>query len=121
MRRRLTMILAGLAALTALALGGAAIANATGVVGDDEGQKLSSSEADRAGAAALRATGGGTVQETERDNEQGATFEVEVKKADGSVVDVRLDSSYRVVGVDGDKETNDDDSGGNEQEDADDN
>jgi hypothetical protein len=117
MRRRLTMILAGLAALTALALGGAAIANATGAVGDDEGQQLSSSEAERAGAAALRATGGGTVQETERDNEKGATFEVEVRKPDGSVVDVRLDSSYRVVGVDGDTESNDD-KGGGEQEDA---
>lgn len=119
MRRRLTMILAGLAALTALALGGAAIANATGVVGDDEGQQLSSSEAERAGAAALRATGGGTVQETERDDEKGATFEIEVKKPDGSVVDVRLDSSYRVVAVDGDEEN--DDGGGSEQEDAGDN
>ncbi len=109
MRRRLTMILAGLAALTALALGGAAIANATGVVADDEGpeQQLSFSEADRAGAAALRATGGGTVQETERDDEKGATFEVEVRKPDGSVVDVRLDSSYRVVSVDGDTEHED--------------
>jgi hypothetical protein len=112
MRRRLTMILAGLAALAAFALGGAAIANATGVVGEDEGQQLSSSEVDRAGAAALRATGGGTVQESERDNEKGATFEVEVRKPDGSVVDVRLDSSYRVVAVDGDTQSNDDDAGG---------
>lgn len=109
MRRRLTMILAGLAALAALALGGAAIANATGV-GDDEAQ-LSSSEAARAGAAALRATGGGTVQESERDNEHGATYEVEVRKPDGSVVDVRLDSSYRVIAVDGDQESNDDNDG----------
>jgi uncharacterized membrane protein YkoI len=119
MRRRLTMILAGLAALAALALGGAAIANATGVVGDDEGQQLSSSEAARAGAAALRATGGGTVQASERDNEKGATFEVEVRKPDGSVVDVRLDSSYGVVAVDGDTESNDDNGG--QREDAGDN
>ena len=116
MRRRLTMILAGLAALAALALGGAAIANATGVVGDDEGQQLSSSEAARAGAAALRATRGGTVQASERDNEKGATFEVEVRKLDGTVVDVRLDSSYRVVAVDDDQETNDENGG--QQEDA---
>ena len=116
MRRRLTMILAGLAALAALALGGAAIANATGVVGDDEGPKLSSSEAAHAGAAALRATGGGTVQASERDDEKGATFEVEVRKLDGSVLDVRLDSSYRVVAVDDDQETNDDNGG--QQEDA---
>jgi uncharacterized membrane protein YkoI len=113
------MILAGLAALAALALGGAAIANATGVVGDDEGQQLSSSEAARAGAAALRATGGGTVQASERDNEKGATFEVEVRKPDGSVVDVRLDSSYGVVAVDGDTESNDDNGG--QREDAGDN
>jgi hypothetical protein len=110
MRRRLTMILAGLAAL---ALGGAAIAGATGIAGgDDEGPPLSSSEAARAEAAALRATGGGTVQASERDNEKGATFEVEVRKRDGSVVDVRLDSSYGVVAVDGDQETNDQDDAG---------
>jgi uncharacterized membrane protein YkoI len=114
MRRRLTLILAGLAALAALALGGAAIANATGVVGDEEGQKLSSSEAARAGAAALRATGGGTIEESERESEDGATFEVEVRKPDGSVVEVQLDSSYRVLGVSGDEESND----GDEQEDA---
>jgi hypothetical protein len=112
MRRRLTMILAGLAALAALALGGAAIANATGVVGDDEGQKLSSSEAARAEAAALRAAGGGTVQESER---EGTSYEVEVRKADGSIVEVQLDSSYRIIGVDGDEETDDD---GGEQDDA---
>ncbi|MBA3384728.1 MAG: hypothetical protein H0T20_08755, partial [Actinobacteria bacterium] len=82
-------------------------ANTTGVVGDDE-PRLSGSEAARAGAAALRATGGGTVQDSERDNEDGATYEVEVRKPDGSVVDVRLDSSYRVVRVEGDKESNDD-------------
>lgn len=109
MRRRFTKILAGLAALAALALGGAAIANATGVTGDDDGPALSSPEAARAGAAALKATGGGTVQATERDNEKGATFEVEVRKPDGSVVDVRLDSSYGVIAVDGDEETDDDD------------
>jgi hypothetical protein len=32
---------------------------------------------------------------------------VEVKKPDGAVVDVRLDSSYNVVKVDGDAETAD--------------
>lgn len=112
MRRRLTMILAGLAALAALALGGAAIANATGLVGDDE-EQLSGSEADRAGAAALRATGGGSVLESER--EDGA-IEVEVRKPDGTVVEVQLDSSYRVVGV-GDEESNEDDDG-SERDDA---
>ena len=114
MRRRFTKILAGLAALAAFALGGAAIANATGVTGDDDGPALSSSEAARAGAAALKATGGGTVQGSERDSEKGATFEVEVRKPDGSVVDVRLDSNYGVIAVDDDQETNDDDGGQND-------
>ena len=123
MKRRLTMILAGLAALTALALGGSAIANATGVVGDD-GEQLSSSEADRAGAAALRSTGGGKVLESER---EGEAIEVEVRKPDGTVVEVQLDSSYRVLGVGGDEESNEDedddgdDGDSGEQEDAGDN
>ncbi|MDX6423618.1 MAG: hypothetical protein QOI67_1089 [Gaiellaceae bacterium] len=117
MRNRLTKILAGLAALTALALGGSAIAGATSGGGSSDGEneaQLSSSDAAKAGAAALRATGGGTVQASERDNEKGATFEVEVRKPDGSVVDVRLDSSYGVIAVDDDSETNDDNGGQNE-------
>jgi hypothetical protein len=107
MKRR-TKIAAGLVAIAALALGGAAIANAT-----QSGGKLTQGEAAKASAAALRATGGGKVQAYERDNENGATFEVEVRKTDGSVVDVRLDASYNVVVVDGDQESNDD-GGGNE-------
>ena len=47
----------------------------------------------QAGDAALKATGGGTLGQIERDGEKGATYEVEVNKADGSQVDVRLDAS----------------------------
>jgi uncharacterized membrane protein YkoI len=107
MTRRTTKIAAGLAALAALALGGAAIANAT----QGGGAKLTQSEAAKASAAALRATGGGTVQAYERDSEDGATFEVEVRKPDGSVVDVRLTAAYDVVVVEGDQESNDEDTG----------
>lgn len=111
MRTRLTKILAGLAALTALALGGAAIAGATQGGSGGAESKLTGSEADRAGAAALKATGGGTVQAVERDSEKGATYEVEVRKPDGSTVDVRLDGSYAVVTVDQDDESEADDRG----------
>ncbi|HET9675411.1 MAG TPA: hypothetical protein VFP31_11535 [Gaiellaceae bacterium] len=107
MKRGTTKIAAGLAAIAALALGGAAIANAT--QGGDG--KLTQGEAAKASAAALRATGGGKVQASERDSENGATFEVEVRKSDGSVVDVRLDASYNVVVIDGDQESNDDGGG----------
>ena len=58
-------------------------------------------------AAALRATGGGTVNETERDGENGATYEVEVTRPDGSTVDVRLDAGFGVVAIEGDSETED--------------
>jgi uncharacterized membrane protein YkoI len=109
MRRRVILIGAGVATLAALALGGAAIANAT--MGDD-GEALTGATLERASAAALKATGGGRVTETEHDSEKGATFEVEVTKPDGSQVDVRLDGSFNVVAVDGDgEESGDSDSG----------
>ena len=107
MNSRRKRIAAGAVVLAALALGGAAIAGAGGVFDDEtplQGQELA-----RASAAALAATGGGTVNATERDGEKGATFEVEVTKPDGSTVDVRLDASYRVVAIDSDSEQPDDD------------
>jgi uncharacterized membrane protein YkoI len=99
MRRRMTLIVVGVVAIVGLALGGAAIANAT--QGDD-GAKLTGSTLERASAAALNATGGGKVNETEYDSEKGATYEVEVRKPDGSQVDVRLDGSFKVIAIDGD-------------------
>ena len=90
----------GVAALAALALGGAALAGATGG-GDDS---LSGDIASRAKAAALQATDGGKVSEMERDGEKGATYEVEVTKPDGSQVDVRLDERFGVVAIDSDEE-----------------
>lgn len=101
MRRRVTLIAAGVVAVTGLALGGAAIANATQ---SDDGAKLSGSTLQRASVAALKATGGGRVSGSEPDNEKGATYEVEVTKPDGSQVDVRLDSSFKVIVVDDDHE-----------------
>ena len=97
------------ASVAALALGGAAVAGAGGVF-DDEAP-LEGSELAKASAAALKATGGGTVNETERDSERGATFEVEVTKPDGSTVDVRLDAAYGVVAIEADSEQADDGDG----------
>lgn len=109
MRRRVTLIGAGVAALAALALGGAAIANAT--MGDD-GEALTGTTLERASAAALKAAGGGRVTETEHDSEGGATYEVEVTKPDGSEVEVLLDDSFNVVSAEVDREeSGDSDSG----------
>jgi uncharacterized membrane protein YkoI len=93
----------GAAAVAALGLGGAAIAGASGdgrEAGD--GAALSGVTLTRASDAALAATGGGKVGETEADGEKGATYEVEVTKADGSQVDVRLDDRFEVIAIDAD-------------------
>jgi len=73
--------------------------------GDDTSdQKLTGSTLDRASKAALAKTGGGKVTGAERDTEHGGTYEIEVTKADGSQVDVRLDSQLKVVMVEPDHE-----------------
>ena len=48
--------------------------------------------------------GGGSTanSQVERDNENGATWEVEVTK-NGKTVDVRLDAAYNVIVVEGDQ------------------
>lgn len=101
MRRRITLIAAGVVVVVALALGGAAIANAT--MGDD-GAPLTGTTLERASAAALKAAGGGRVTETEHDSEGGGIYEVEVTKPDGSEVEVRLDASFNVVSSENDGE-----------------
>ena len=107
MKKRLIMIVTAIAAGAALVLGGVAIAGSQGVgpLGDDEAS-LSGPAADRAKAAALEITGGGSANAVERDSEHGATYEVEVTKSDGKTVDVYLDASYNLVSVDGDSEEN---------------
>jgi hypothetical protein len=107
MKRRPIVIVAAIAGVAALALGGVAIAGAQGVgpFGDDEAQ-LSGPSADRAKAAALEITGGGKANAVERDSEKGATYEVEVTKPNGKTVDVYLDASYSLVSVEGDSEEN---------------
>jgi uncharacterized membrane protein YkoI len=89
------------AAIAALAIGGAAIAGAAG--GDDDGTEkpIRGSALDRASAAALDHTGGGRVTGTEAGDEEGA-YEVEVTRADGSQVDVHLDSGFNVIGDEAD-------------------
>jgi uncharacterized membrane protein YkoI len=99
-------IAAGMLVAAALALGGAAIARATGAFDDGDAQ-LTGPQAGRATAAALRFTGGGRVNAVERDSEDGATYEVEVTRKDGSTVDVRLDERFGLVKIEGDSEAGD--------------
>jgi uncharacterized membrane protein YkoI len=104
MKDKLKGIAIALAAVAVLAVGGTAIAGAASG-GDDDGsdKPITGQALDRAKAAALDATGGGKVTETEAGDEEGA-YEVEVTRADGSQVDVHLDKSFHVLGKSSDSE-----------------
>ena len=102
---------AGAAIAIAVTVGGSGIAVATG--GDDD-QPLTGSALERASAAALAHTGGGTVTETEI-GDDGAAYGVEVRLDDGRQVEVNLDEDFNVIG-----QEDDDDGPGDQDEDDDD-
>ena len=99
MRRTTGVTVAAAAVLVSVGLAGAALAS-----GDDGASGVTGKQADAAVAAALKVTGGGHANSVERDSENGATWEVEVTKPDGSTVDVRLGADYSLVVVEGDSE-----------------
>ena len=104
--KRKYLVLGG--TILAISAGGVGVAAATGGIGGDDGDAtVSGPAADKATAAALEITHGGTANSVERDSENGATWEVEVTKPDGNTVDVRLDESYGLVVVEGDSEQGD--------------
>jgi hypothetical protein len=90
-------------AILVLAAGGAGAAIAIGNGQEDE-SGAHGPGADQAKAAALALIPGGHANAVERDSENGATWEVEVRKPDGSSVDVRLDQNYRLVVAEADGE-----------------
>jgi hypothetical protein len=101
MNRNRTLLAIGVA-FAAVAVGGGAYAYAGG--GDDDGEGTATGPgADRARQAAVAHLGGGTANEVERGDEEGA-WEVEVTKSNGETVDVHLDTSYKVLSVEGDSE-----------------
>jgi hypothetical protein len=63
---------------------------------DGNGTPVAGSELDRASAAALKATGGGTVTGSELRDEEGY-YEIEVARPDGTQVDVHLDQNLNVI------------------------
>jgi hypothetical protein len=98
----------------ALAAGGAGAAVAVGGGHEDEGGAHGPG-ANKAKKAALAIYPGGHANAVERDSEDGATWEVEVRKPDGGTVDVRLDQNYQLVVAETDSEDHggDQDQGGN--------
>ncbi len=96
-----TLVIAGAVAML-LAFGGAGIAYANG---GDSGEQVTGPDAQKAKSAAIAAVGGGTVTEVEREDDGSAGgFEVEVKRDDGSQVEVHLDGDYKVVGQQADED-----------------
>lgn len=102
--RRVVVVGAAVAVLAA----GAGIAY--GVSGDDD-EQVTGSGADRAKSAAVEAVGGGIAVSVEQGDEGNVAYEVEVKREDGSLVEVALDDRYRPLGSEAD-----DDSGAEDEE-----
>jgi len=111
-------VLFGVVALAALAFGGAAVAGAAssnsttttttaaqapgafpahGTAAHEDAEKpVTGSAASKAQAAAVKSVGSGTAGSVTTDS-HGDGYEVTVTKADGSTVEVHLDSSFNVV------------------------
>ncbi len=102
MRKRAGLAIGAIVATAAL--GGGAVAYAAG---GDSDRNVTGARADRAIEAGLDATNGGTANSVELDGENGATWEVEVTRTDGSTVDVRLDQNYSLIVIEGDGESTD--------------
>jgi hypothetical protein len=102
MTRSRKLLMTG-AAVLALGVGGAGIAQAVG--GDDE--QATGPEAERAKQAAVESAGGGSAVGVERENEGRSSWEVEVRRPNGGQVEVDLSREFERVGV----ESDDDDRG----------
>lgn len=101
-KKQKAAIVVGTVGLVAAGGTGAAIA----VGGDDDAsdRPIEGDALRQAERAALAETGGGTVTETEVDDEE-SYYEVEVILEDGSQVDVQLDRDFQVVGSEADDES----------------
>jgi hypothetical protein len=105
-----TLVVAAAVAML-VALGGAGVAYANS--GSEE--HLTGPDAQKAKSAAIAAVGGGTVTEVERDDGDGSgAYEVEVKREDGSQVEVHLDGDLKVVGQEADEDGPNDQDGPND-------
>lgn len=105
MKRRTKMTI-GAVAIVALSAAGTGVALSAD---DDDGAEvpITGPALEQATEAALEATGGGVVVETEQGDEE-SFYEVEVRKPDGTSVDVQLDEDFQLVEITGDDDSVDD-------------
>jgi uncharacterized membrane protein YkoI len=103
MKNRVKKLVVGVAALAALALGGATVASAVSN-GNGDAQRsdetaLAGDTATKVKEAALAKTGGGTVERVETDADGHAAYEAHVLKPDGTRVTVYVNKQFEVVGT----------------------
>jgi uncharacterized membrane protein YkoI len=106
MRHKFKGVLIAMTMMAVLAVGGTAIAGATGGDEDATERPITGTALEQAKTVALNHTRSGRVTDTEVGDEQ-SYYEVEVTRPDGSEVDVQLDRDFTVVG----QEADDKDSG----------
>jgi uncharacterized membrane protein YkoI len=92
------------AAVAAAALGGASVAAASVNPFDDDTtgnggtqQPLNQTDRDKAVDAAMAKVGPGQVTEVERGDDAGSSYEVEIRKSDGSEVEVNIGPDFQVL------------------------
>lgn len=95
------VVIPAVVAVAALGIGGVAWAASADT-------DLRGNDRDRVGNAASEAVGGGTVTDVERSDDLGEAYEVEIRKNDGTEVDVSLDDQLNVIGQDADDVDDDD-------------
>jgi hypothetical protein len=104
-------VIAGVMGVFVVGAIGTGVAVATG----GDGEALTGRAYDRATAAALDHVGEGTVTETET-GEGSAAYEVEIRRSDGSQVEVQLDRNFKVIGTENDDDGPNDNDGGAEDD-----
>ena len=107
MSTRTKLAIAAAGALATIAIGTGVVAASSG----DDDVPLTGADYNRATEAALDHVGEGRVTETEV-GDDGASYEVEILRENGTQVEVELDESFEVIGT----ETDDDGAGDDEDE-----
>lgn len=101
--RRKRILIPAIGTVAAVAIGGTTwAASANDVNGGNR---------DRIAEAAVKIVGGGTAEDVEHSDDAGEAYEVEVRRADGTEVEVSLDKNLNEVRRDVDDERDNDDNG----------
>ena len=91
--RRKRIVVPAIAAIAVLAVGGT-------IWSASADNDVKGDERNRVATAATGAVGGGEAVDVETSDDLGEAYEVEVRRADGSEIDVTLDENLKVVGKD---------------------